>query len=593
MARAVEQRTSRTAPGLGEYTRAVWRRKPLVAAGLVLGLLLGATVLPKVRTSQATYQATVRLKVVQLVSDTIVPERPQFDTSRGNGGGGSALQDVELAGRVLDRLGRAAIGLEANDLAARLTANPVTRSSFVDLAYTDTNPVRAERVVEAYARAWAAQRNALDAKRLRDATAGVDSQFAELQRQVTQLTGAERPDTAQRAELTRLQTRLDALARVRDDILRQQLFLGAPTGVLGRPVIRQLTSPTPRALVLVLGLLIGLLVGIGCSLLLEAARPSVLAPADAERATGIQVIASVPRSGARGGLPALRRPFSPAAEGYRRAAGALERRGLGDKVRMVAIASPDPGEGKSLLAANLAHSLARQGHDVVVVSADLRRPRLDTLLEVEGEPGLAEWLEHGTGDTALPLRPVADHLLVLPAGSTNRSPGELLTAARLRQGLVPLVDAGFIVLIDTPPALWSAEAMTLAAVADATLLVARARTSRWRAIEQLAEGLRRDGVRELGMVLLGDRRRFALLSLRRPYGRGRGGRHQLGRKEPVVLPVTPPGPARNGPVVLPVTPPRPATNEPGDDSESLPHTLMANAPTREPSSDGNSRSATR
>jgi Mrp family chromosome partitioning ATPase len=548
MARRLEQRPSRTAPSLGEYTQAVWRRKPLIVAGLLVGLALGTVVLPRVRTSQATYQATVRLKVVEPVSDTIVRERPQFDTGTRDSGGGNALQDVDLAGRVLRRLGGLAAGLEAEDVATRLMATPVPRSPLVDLAYTDTDPVRAGRVVEVYAKAWATRRNALDTKRLRDAMAGVDRQIGQLQRQVAGHGGDTPSSPVQQAELSRAQTRLDTLVKLHDDILRQQLFLGAPTAVLGRPVISRLSTPTPRVLVITLGLLVGLLAAVGLCLLLEAVRPSVFAPADAERATGVQVIATVPRRGMRGGLPVLKRPFSPAAEGYRRVAGALERRGLGGDVRMVAIASADPGEGKSLLSTNLAHSLARQGHEVVLVSADLRQPRLDSLVGLEGEPGLAEWLETGDDEIPLPLRPVVEHLLVLPAGSASRNPGELFTAGRLRRGFRPLMDAGFIVVVDTPPALWSAEAMTLAAVADATLLVARARTSRWRAVAQLAEGLRRDGVREIGMVLLDDRRRSGSLTARKPFGFGRAGRHQRGaRSEPAATPPRlPQYPAWNG-----------------------------------------------
>jgi Mrp family chromosome partitioning ATPase/capsular polysaccharide biosynthesis protein len=537
MARAVERRTSRTVPSLGEYTQAIWRRKPLIATGVLLGLALGAFVLPKVRTSQPIYQATVRLKVVELVSDTIVRERPQFDTGAGSSGGANALQDVDLAARILRRLGGAAAGLAAEDVTTRLNANPVPRSSFVDLTYTDTDRKRAGKVVKAYAKAWASRRNALDDKRLRTAMVGADRQINELQRQLTRLGGVAAPNAVQQAELTRVQTRLDALVKLHDDILRQRLFLGVPTGVLGGPVLSQLSRPTPRALVVVLGLFIGLFAAMGLCLLLEAARPRVLVPADAERAAGIQVIASVPRGGGRGGgLSVVRRPSSPAAEGYRRVAGALERRGLGGDVRMMAVTSADPGEGTSTLAANLAHLLARQGHEVVLVSADLRSPRLDRLVNLEGAPGLAEWLEGG-GDTAPPLRPVAERLLALPAGSPSRNPGELLTAGRFRHGLQPLVEAGFIVLVVTPPALWSAEAMTLAAVADATLVVVRARTSRWRAIEQLAEGLRRDGVREIGMVLVGDRRRSTSRFLTRRTSVGHLGRHQS--KPPPVQPAWP------------------------------------------------------
>ena len=526
MVRAVDQGTARGVPPAGGYAQAIWRRKLLVVAGLVVGLALGALVLPKARTGQATYQATIRLKIAEQVSDTIVRERPQFDNLKGGqNGDGNALQDVDLAGRVLAKLGAAAGTLEPDDVAARLTASPVNGSSFVDLVYTDTDPARAGRVLGAYAKAWATRRNALDAKRLHAAINGLEKQTATVQGEVARLSGPELTGS-QQAELARAQARFNALVQLRDEILRQQLFLGPPTAVLGSPVITQVSAPTPRVLVVVFGVLLGLLAAAGLSMLLEAARPKVLAPADVERATGVLVIASVPSAGMRGDLPVVKRPFSPAAEGYRRVAGALERRGLGEGVRLVAVASADPGEGKSLLSLNVAHALARQGRDVVLVSADLRRPRLDKLVGLEGKPGLAEWLQDARADSELPVYSVAEHLMVIPAGKAQANPGELLTTARLRQGLRPLAAAGFAVLIDTPPALWSAEAMTLAAAADATLLVARARTSRWRAIEQLAEGLRRDGVREIGMVLLGDRRALPL-SARGRYA-AYSGRHQPG-----------------------------------------------------------------
>jgi len=522
-ARGAEERLSGTTPTLGEYARAIYRRRLLTAAGLVLGLGLGTLVLPATAGNGGTWQATIRIKVAQLVSDTIVRERPQFDSDRA-AADGNALQDVVLADEVLRRLDGRAEGLAAQDVVGRLTASPVPGRAYVHLAFTDSGRDRAATFAQAYAKAWARRRNAVDVKRLETAMVGVEGQVVELQRRVAELGAA--AAGSQQAELRNAQSRLSTLVAFRDDILRQQLFLGPPTAVLGTPVTSQLTAPTSPVLLLVLGLLIGLLAGVGLALVAEATQPKLLAPVDVEHATGLPVVASVPRGGMRGGLPVLQRSLSPAAEGFRRVAGALERRGLGDDIRILAIASADRREGRTTLAANLARLLARQGRDVLLVSADLRRPRLDQVMGVGGEPGLAEWLEDTQNRSELPMRLVADHLLVLPAGTTKLSPSELLTARRLRQGLEPLSQAGFTVVIDTPPALWPAEAMTLSAVADATVLVARAGTSRWRAIEHLAEALRRDGVRTIGVVLLGDRGKASSLAMR--GGFGYTGRHQAG-----------------------------------------------------------------
>src|SRR5215211_3885227 len=130
MARPAQQRMSPTAPGLGDYVRAVWRRKLLVALGLVA--------LPDMLTSQGSYQATQRLKVAELVSDTIVRERPQFQTE-GAKGGGNALQDIVLANAVLSKLGSKAAGLTAKDVISNLQSSPIPGSSSVDLSYTDQN----------------------------------------------------------------------------------------------------------------------------------------------------------------------------------------------------------------------------------------------------------------------------------------------------------------------------------------------------------------------------------------------------------------------------------------------------------------------
>jgi Mrp family chromosome partitioning ATPase len=558
MARAAQQRTLHTAPSLGEYVRVVWRRKLLVVLGLVAGLALGMFVLPDVLTSQGSYQATQRLKVAELVSDTIVREQPQFQTDKAKGGG-NALQDIVLADAVLGKLGSKAAGLTAKDVVSNLAASPIPGSAAVDLSYTDKDQARAGLIVQAYARAWAHSRNAVDAKRLKAATDSLDGQINELKQRVEELSAAAPSTQAQSGELGQAQSRLGALTRLRDEILKQRLFLGPPTAVLGTPVVVQLSAPTSRALILTLGLLIGLLVGIGLALLVEAARPKVLAAADVERATQLPVVATVPKSGMRGGLPVLKRSFSPAAEGYRRVAGALERRGLGRDVRILAIASADPGEGKSLLAANLAHLLSRQGHAVLLVSGDLRKPRLDKLMGLAGQPGVADWLQSGGSNPSRWLRTISRNLLMLPAGSTEENPGELLTMRQLRQGLGPMADAGWIVLVDTPPALWSAEAMTLAAAADATLLVSRVRNSRWSALEYLAEAMRRDGVQAIGVVLVGTRRRLSSLSIRNGYGYGPGpgrdDRHQRGRRTVPAVPARAqpvPGPLGQGGSAEPV-----------------------------------------
>jgi capsular exopolysaccharide synthesis family protein len=198
------------------------------------------------------------------------------------------------------------------------------------------------------------------------------------------------------------------------------------------------------------------------------------------------------------------RPFSPAAEDYRRVGTALERQGLGTDIRVLAIASAEPGDGRTMLAANLAHSLARQGREVVLVSSDLRRAEVERLLGLGQGPGLAEALQDDPIPAIAMLVSINDHLLVLPAGMPSKHPGELLASKRLLETIQTLRQMGIIIL-DTPPARNSADAITLSSVADATLFVAKSGATRMRSVREATNGLRRDRIRQLGVILVGTR----------------------------------------------------------------------------------------
>jgi Mrp family chromosome partitioning ATPase len=171
---------------------------------------------------------------------------------------------------------------------------------------------------------------------------------------------------------------------------------------------------------------------------------------------------------------------------------------------VLAIASAEPGDGRTMLAANLAHSLARQGREVVLVSSDLRRPEVERLLGLGQGPGLAEALQDDPIPAIAMLVSINDHLLVLPAGMPSKHPGELLASKRLLETIQTLRQMGIIIL-DTPPARNSADAITLSSVADATLFVAKSGATRMRSIREATNGLRRDRIRQLGVILVGTR----------------------------------------------------------------------------------------
>jgi len=486
----------RLGPAAANIARSIWHQKELLVLGLVLGLALGWLALPKVLSGGSTYDATVRMKVVKAPADVIVEDTPLFGGTGGSdaptGASPEVLKDVLIADGVLKELNKTK-GLDVpHDLTPtllldRLSITPLEGTSFVDLSFSDGDPKLAKAAVEQYAMQFAAARNKFEDDRLTRVITDLEALAGRLDAAPRE-PGTAAPSTALRDKIN------EARARRID---------GEPTIVAGQVIVNTNGPPLSKKVTLALGLLLGLAVGAGAGLLVETAFRKVVTPADAEDASGLPFIAEVRKGGIRRTpLPVIDRPFSPAAEDYRRVGTALERQGLGTDIRVLAICSAEPGDGRTMLAANLAHSLARQGREVVLVSSDLRRPEVERLLGLGQGPGLAEALQDDPIPAIAMLVSINDHLLVLPAGMPSRHPGELLASKRLLETIQTLRQMGIIIL-DTPPARHSADAITLSSVADATLFVAKSGATRMRALHEATSGLRRDRIRQLGLVLVG------------------------------------------------------------------------------------------
>jgi capsular exopolysaccharide synthesis family protein len=486
----------RLGPAAANVARSIWHQKELLVLGLVLGLALGWLALPRVLSGGSTYDATIRMRVVQSPTDVVLADAPLFGPAAGSDAPGGAspevLKDIIIADAALKQLSKSKTIEVPDDLTPilllnRLSITPLEGTSYVDLAFSDGDPALAAAVVEQYAKQFAAGRNRFEQRRL-------DQLIRDLENLASQ------EDSAPRAAGDALPS-----AGVREMISKAKTLRlrGDPTEVTGQVIVATNGPPLSRKITLALGLLLGLAIGAGAGLLVETAFRKVVTPADAEDASGLPFIAEVRKGGIRRTpLPVIDRPFSPAAEDYRRVGTALERQGLGSDIRVLAIASAEPGDGRTMLAANLAHSLARQGREVVLVSSDLRRPELEKLLGLGQGPGLAEALQDDPIPAIAMLVSINDHLLVLPAGMPSKHPGELLASKRLLETIQTLRQMGIIIL-DTPPARQSADAITLSSVADATLFVAKSGATRMRSVQEATGGLRRDRIRQLGVVLVG------------------------------------------------------------------------------------------
>ena len=220
-----------------------------------------------------------------------------------------------------------------------------------------------------------------------------------------------------------------------------------------------------------LGMVGGLLLGLLAALLIEVLDRAVRSPEEIAEVSGLPVLGTVPGDASKDELPTVSTPRSARAEAYRQVRTAWF--ALTPPAQVIAITSATQGEGKTTLASNLAAAVSRSGHSVVVVDADLRRPRVAGIFGLETDaPGLAAVL---TGEAELDdvIRGTGEAMpSVVAAGILPADPSELLGFPAFEKLIADLRERFDYVIVDTPPTLPVTDALVVAPRVDAMILVA-------------------------------------------------------------------------------------------------------------------------
>jgi capsular exopolysaccharide synthesis family protein len=178
-----------------------------------------------------------------------------------------------------------------------------------------------------------------------------------------------------------------------------------------------------------------------------------------------------------------------------------ENRGSG---RVLVFTSAGPGDGKTSVASNVAIAAAATGKRVLLVDADLRRPRIHALFGLQNEAGVAEMLRSETNDVGWPeltRRTKIAGLNVITAGKPKRGTAQLFYSHKFSTLLANWRREYDLVLLDTPPALHITDARVIGVLADGVVLVARAGQTTREALLATQERFTEDRIRLLGCIL--------------------------------------------------------------------------------------------
>ncbi len=488
----------------------------------------------KIRTP--SYQSTV---IIQVASSN----------SASGSGSTSAVSPVTLPDPVQELsstdvvLGAARI-LKDDDVSAltgSVSGTVDATSGALVLTATGSSPERAQAVANAYAESFDAQIQSI-----------VQAQIDKLNRSQTQLINqidqleVQNPSAATSAQITTLsQTSANLKAEVFN------ITSGEPYSSI-QVAATLPTSPTGlgKGKLVAIGVVAGLLVGMGIALIREQFDNRLRTAPDVTSITTAPILTEMPhdtdvRSG-KVAIALVQAPQTQIAESVRELRTSLRVIFEDTPCPMIVVTSPEPGDGKTFVAANLATAWAMSGSRVIAVSADFRRPRLEEIfgLQATGLPGLADLIRSNwknpdpgarppagrrlDGDGATdrgdpPLRPappreVVDEgdpssvksmlvetgiwgLQVLPAGTELNSPSELFGSPGIQPVLDQLPLLADVIVFDTPPVLPVPDTAILARMADGVVVVAsEGRTDR-HDLERTINRLEATQCRVLGVAL--------------------------------------------------------------------------------------------
>lgn len=239
------------------------------------------------------------------------------------------------------------------------------------------------------------------------------------------------------------------------------------------PPIVPVSPTSPRVtLNLALGGLLGLLAGFAQAVVRRRLDTTVADESDIADVTDRSVVGVIAFDADAGEHPLVftNDSQSPRAEAYRRLRTNLQFLSVRTRNRSFVVTSSIAGEGKTTSAINLAFALADTGERVLLMDADLRRPKVATYLSLEGAAGLTTLLI-GRAQLADLVQPVSERLDVLPAGQVPPNPAELLGSDEMANVLALALHDYSYVIIDCAPTLAVTDSALLAQIAGGTLVV--------------------------------------------------------------------------------------------------------------------------
>lgn len=254
--------------------------------------------------------------------------------------------------------------------------------------------------------------------------------------------------------------------------------------IISPAMVSEYPVSTSRKMILAFGIVLGGVFYVVTAFLLELIDPSIKTSKELRKILNYTLLAMIPNTHNKRRLrrrkidekipevSVIKNPTSMIGESYRMLQANLNFLSPDRKLQVIVVTSSVTKEGKSTVAANLAAAMAELGNRVLLMDADLRHPIQHHIWNLTNAKGLSDAIV-GQLEPHQVARPVAPNLDVLPSGVIPPNSLALLSSKRMNCLVQECRESYDFVVLDTPPLLLVADALTVSKMSDGILLVAR------------------------------------------------------------------------------------------------------------------------
>jgi capsular exopolysaccharide synthesis family protein len=484
-------------PPVRDYVQVLLRRKWTII--VIVGTVLASALLASARQTPI-YESNgeVLLRSGDISSDTTLTQPINLETER-----------TVASSDAVAQIAAKELGVSPEGVQSGLSVDIAASTEILIFTFRHPDATVAQERAAAFSEAYLEYRRRQVLGDMLAASETVQQRISELNAELDRInTRIAKPRNPVRD--VALQSRSNALIG-QIAILQQKLADLSPADklrvgqVVDHPALPQVPTSPNHLRNGLLGLFAGLILGILIAFLREQLDDSLKGKSDLETTSGTAVLAAIPRVPQwKNDTPltiTLAEPKSPAAEAYRKLRTGVVYSAVASQAKVLMITSPHENEGKTATTSNLGVVLAQADKKVIVVSADLRKPRLHLFFRLDNTIGVTNVLTGEVSPRQALRTTDIENLQLLGSGPIPHNPAELLASDAMKSLLEKLREVADFVLIDAPPVIAVADPIAMVPLIDGVLFVADAKTSTRGMVEQACRQLNQVNANLSGAIL--------------------------------------------------------------------------------------------